>query len=214
MALKVVEAYTRDVGRFVARIDEKTLKKLKIKLGAPVLIKGAHGKTVVKALALYPDDENKSIIRIDLVIRENAKLQFGNKVNIEKTEIKEAKSVVFMYAKDDMKNPPVDDKYIIDILENVIVTKAMKVILSYFGGRLDYKIVKTDPKGYVQITKKTVGTIKERPDTKIKDQDMLNQPEYIQAKITNCEVFLEFLTNKKIKNPDLIQALAIIWSRK
>lgn len=204
-SLKVVEAYTRDVGNFVARIDENTLKKLKIKLGDPVLLKGAHGKIVCKALALYPDDNGKSLIRVDLITRDNAKLQFGNLVNIEKTETKKAKSVVFMYNKSNLKNPPpVDARYIIDALKDVFINKGMKIMIPYFGGRLEYKIVKTDPKSYVEIISKTVGEIKDRPITKT---DNLSDNE------TKCEAFLEFLEKKKIKNPDIIQALAIIWSR-
>ena len=54
--LKVLEAYTRDVGRGVARIDYDSMDSLSASTGDVVEIKGKR-KTVAKCLPLYPSDE-------------------------------------------------------------------------------------------------------------------------------------------------------------
>src|SRR3989304_4548051 len=70
--LNVFEAYTRDVGRNIARIDYDTMDALHLNTGTTILIKSKKGKEAVgKALPLYPADESKKIIRIDGIMRKN-----------------------------------------------------------------------------------------------------------------------------------------------
>ena len=69
--LKVLEVYTRDVGRGVARIDYDSMDSLSASTGDVVEIKGKR-KTVAKCLPLYPSDEGKGIIRVDGLVRNNA----------------------------------------------------------------------------------------------------------------------------------------------
>jgi len=66
LSLKVLEAYTRDVGRGVARIDYDSMDTLNASTGDVIEIKGKR-RTVAKCLPLYPSDEGKGIIRIDNV---------------------------------------------------------------------------------------------------------------------------------------------------
>ena len=62
--LKVLEAYTRDVGRGVARIDYDAMDNLDASTGDIIEIKGKR-KTVAKCLPLYPSDEGRGVIRVD-----------------------------------------------------------------------------------------------------------------------------------------------------
>ena len=68
--VKVLEAYTRDVGRGVARIDYDLMDNVGVSTGDIVEISGKR-KTVAKCLPLYPSDEGSSVIRIDGLIRSN-----------------------------------------------------------------------------------------------------------------------------------------------
>ena len=68
--VKVLEAYTRDVGRGVARIDYDLMDNVGVSTGDIVEISGKR-KTVAKCLPLYPSDEGRSVIRIDGLIRSN-----------------------------------------------------------------------------------------------------------------------------------------------
>ena len=69
--LKVLEAYTRDVGRGVARIDYDTMDSLNASTGDIIEIKGKR-RTVAKCLPLHPSDEGKGRIRVDGLVRNNA----------------------------------------------------------------------------------------------------------------------------------------------
>src|ERR671910_553292 len=55
-SLKVLEAYTRDVGRGVARIDYDSMDSLTASTGDVIEIRGKR-RTVAKCLPLYPSDE-------------------------------------------------------------------------------------------------------------------------------------------------------------
>ena len=81
--LKVLEAYTRDVGRGVARIDYDSMDSLSASTGDVVEIKGKR-KTVAKCLPLYPSDEGKGIIRVDGLVRNNAGIAIGDTVVVRK----------------------------------------------------------------------------------------------------------------------------------
>ncbi len=62
--LKELEAYTRDVGRGVARIDYDAMDALDASTGDVIEIRGKR-RTVAKCLPLYPSDEGRGIVRID-----------------------------------------------------------------------------------------------------------------------------------------------------
>ena len=57
LSLKILEAYTRDVGRGVARLDYESMDPLNASTGDVIEIRGKR-RTVAKCLPLYPSDEN------------------------------------------------------------------------------------------------------------------------------------------------------------
>jgi transitional endoplasmic reticulum ATPase len=57
VSLKILEAYTRDVGRGVARIDYDALNSLNASAGDIMEISGGKRRIVAKCLPLYPSDE-------------------------------------------------------------------------------------------------------------------------------------------------------------
>jgi transitional endoplasmic reticulum ATPase len=59
LSLKVLEAYTRDVGRGVARIDYDSMDSLGASTGDVIEIRGKR-RTVAKCLPLYPSDEGSA----------------------------------------------------------------------------------------------------------------------------------------------------------
>ena len=81
--LKVLEAYTRDVGRGVVRIDYDAMDSLGVSTGSILEIKGKR-RTVAKCLPLYPADEGKQIIRMDGLMRNNAGVAIGDSINAKK----------------------------------------------------------------------------------------------------------------------------------
>src|ERR671930_558834 len=83
LSLKVLEAYTRDVGRGVARIDYDSMDSLSASTGDVIEIRGKR-RTVAKCLPLYPSDEGKGIIRVDGLVRNNAGVAIGDTVVVRK----------------------------------------------------------------------------------------------------------------------------------
>ncbi|MDE1765863.1 MAG: hypothetical protein KGI27_06260 [Thaumarchaeota archaeon] len=55
--------------------------------------------------------------------------------------------------------PPIDERYLADALENVPVTKNDNIMVPYFGGRLTFQVVGTEPHDDVVIDQKTIFTI-------------------------------------------------------
>jgi len=90
--LKVVEALQDDAYKGIARIDSETMKSLEIKRGDVVMIKGGR-ETIAIADRAYPADVGEGIIRIDGILRRNAKVGLGDLVTISKADVKEAKRV-------------------------------------------------------------------------------------------------------------------------
>jgi transitional endoplasmic reticulum ATPase len=91
--LKVVEALQDDAYKGIARIDSEIMKSLDIRRGDVIIIKG-NRETVAIADRAYPADVGEGIIRIDGILRKNAKTAIGDIVTITKAEIKEAKKIV------------------------------------------------------------------------------------------------------------------------
>ncbi len=90
--LKVVEALQDDAYKGIARIDAETMKDLDVRRGDVVSIKG-NRTTVAIVDRAYPADVGEGIIRIDGILRRNAKTGIGELVEISKAEVKEAKKI-------------------------------------------------------------------------------------------------------------------------
>jgi transitional endoplasmic reticulum ATPase len=99
--LKVVEAMQDDVYKGIARIDSEIMRELGIKKGDVILIKGGR-ETVAIVDRAYPADVGEKIIRIDGILRKNAKSGIGDLVSVSKAEIKEAKKIVIAPAQKDI----------------------------------------------------------------------------------------------------------------
>ena len=90
--LKVVEALQDDAYKGIARIDADIMRDLGIRRGDAILIKG-NRETVAIADRAYPADVGEGIIRIDGILRKNAKTGIGDLVRVSKSVIKEAKKI-------------------------------------------------------------------------------------------------------------------------
>ncbi len=90
--LKVMESLQEDAYKGIARINTNIMKRLGIKPGDFISIKGGR-ETIVIADRAYPADVGEPIIRIDGIIRKNAKAGIGEVVTVSVVEVKEAKKV-------------------------------------------------------------------------------------------------------------------------
>jgi len=160
--LKVLEAYTRDVGRGVARIDYDSMDNLSASTGDVIEIKGKR-RTVAKCLPLYPSDEGKGIIRIDGLGRNNSGIAIGDAITVTKIKAVAAEKIVVAPLE---AIPPIDERYLADALESVPLIKGDNVMVPYFGGRLTFQVIGVTPNtDAVLVTQKTVFHIAEKGDT-------------------------------------------------
>ncbi|QQG39189.1 MAG: CDC48 family AAA ATPase [Candidatus Woesearchaeota archaeon] len=90
--LKVMEALQEEAYKGIVRIDSDTMRELGVRPGDIVEIEGGR-KTVGIVDRAYPTDVGEAIIRMDGIVRRNAKTGISEVVIVRKTEIKEAKAI-------------------------------------------------------------------------------------------------------------------------
>ena len=163
LSLKVLEAYTRDVGRGIARIDYDTMDSLAVSTGDVVEIRGKR-RTTAKCLPLYPSDEGKGIIRIDGLVRNNSGIAIGDSVIVRKIKAVPAEKAIVAPLE---AIPPIDERYLADALESVPIIKGDNVMVPYFGGRLTFQVIGVTPANAdaVLVTQKTIFHIAEKGET-------------------------------------------------
>jgi transitional endoplasmic reticulum ATPase len=90
--LKVVEALQDDAYKGIARIDPSLMKGLGLNRGDVILIKGERETAAIVDRA-YPADVGEGIIRIDGLIRRNARTSVGESVVVSRANAKAAVKV-------------------------------------------------------------------------------------------------------------------------
>ncbi len=150
ITLKVAEAQGRDVGRVIARLDPKDMKRIKAEVGDIIEI-GGKRKAAAKAMPAYMEDRGKGIIQMDGIIRENAQIGLGEKVSIGKISHKPAEKVI-LSPLTLMRAVRGDMRYIGSLLEGLPLKEGDRIRATLFGAqRQDFKVDSTVPKGVVLI---------------------------------------------------------------
>ncbi|MBW2971824.1 ATPase, partial [Candidatus Woesearchaeota archaeon] len=93
ISLKVAEAIQDDVNKGIVRVDSSLMHQIGVRSGDIVEIEGER-KTVGIVDRAYPGDIGLNIIRMDGILRRNAKTGIGEIVKVRKSEVKPAKKVV------------------------------------------------------------------------------------------------------------------------
>ncbi len=160
ITLRVAEAYYRDVGRGIARIDPEAMAKLGLQSGDVIEI---IGKSTVPAIVWpgYPEDRGKGIIRIDGSLRNNAGVGIDDRVKIRKSEAKPAEKVTLA------PTEPVrlmgGEAYLLRLLEGRPITRGQKIRVELFGHTLTFVVTATKPAGVVIVSRDTRIELKEKP---------------------------------------------------
>jgi len=90
--LKVMEALQEEAYKGIVRIDSETMHVIGVRPGDIIEIEGQR-KTVGIVDRAYPTDVGQQVIRMDGIIRRNAKTSIGETVTVRKANVGEAKSV-------------------------------------------------------------------------------------------------------------------------
>jgi transitional endoplasmic reticulum ATPase len=90
--LKGAEALPDDAYKGIARIDSELMRNLGLRRGDAISIVGKR-QTIAIVDRAYPADVGENIIRIDGILRKNAKIGIGDVVIVSPAEYKEAKKI-------------------------------------------------------------------------------------------------------------------------
>ena len=154
MQLRVGDARQRDVGRGIARIDQKTMQKLGLSAGDVIEIVGKRTTSAI-AWPAYSEDQDKGIIRIDGFTRKNGGVAINEYVIVKPAKVKDAASVVLA---------PVDMRLNVDEdFTNFVKNRLMErtfvegdtTLVMMLGHAIPFTVSKTRPHGIVRITYET-----------------------------------------------------------
>ena len=163
--LTIQEAYLRDIGRGMGRIDQSSMNFLNISAGDAIEIKGKK-RAVVKCLSPYPADERKGIIRIDELTCINSGAALGDTITVRKIKAIDAEIVV-VYPLE--STPSIDEHYLTEALENNFLINGNKVMVPYFGGSLTFEVIWTRPvANVVLVTHNTVFHIAKESEVELR----------------------------------------------
>ena len=160
--LRVGDARQRDVGRGIARIDQKTMQRLGISAGDVIEICGKRTTSAI-AWPAYSEDQNRDLLRIDGYTRKNAGVAINEYVVVRSAKVKPAMSITLA---------PVDMRLNVDedftnfvrnrLMERTLVEGDTTLVMM-LGHAIPFTTTKTRPHGIVKVTAETKLTILNEP---------------------------------------------------
>lgn len=230
--LQVAGANERDVGKGGARVSKEVLDQLGIRQGDVIEIRGTRSTAAI-ALPPFPEDEGLPIIRLDGLIRANAGISMGERVEVLAGRPKPAQKVVVAPAHENMRLQGSGAALMRTLIErplsvgDVVSTSVYRrepgmsqgqfpedVFRQFFQQRafglqeIRLQVVSTKPKGIVQVTQET--EIELRPERVQPEETRRAQVTYddlggLDDAIAQVREMIEL----PLKQPTLFQRLGI-----
>ena len=204
--LRVGDAKQRDVGRGIARLDQKTMQKLGISAGDVIEV---TGKRMTSAIAwpAYSEDQDRGLIRIDGFTRKNAGVAINEYVITKPATVKNAASVVLA---------PVDMRLNVDEdFTNFVKNRLMErtfvegdtTLVMMLGHAIPFTVTKSRPHGIVRITKDTNFQILNEPAPEAKGVPRTTYEDIggLHEEIQRVREMVEL----PLRHPELFQRLGI-----
>lgn len=160
--LRVGDARQRDVGRGIARLDQRTMQKLGISAGDVIEIVGKRTTSAI-AWPAYSEDQNREMIRIDGFTRKNAGAAINEYVIARPAKVKNALNITFA---------PVDMRLNVDedftnFVKNRLMERTLMegdtTLVMMLGHAIPFTVTKTRPHGIVKVTAETKLAILSEP---------------------------------------------------
>ncbi|MFW5902578.1 MAG: CDC48 family AAA ATPase [archaeon] len=199
--LKVAESLQDDMGKGIARVDTKTRGQLGVSSGDIIKIKG-KSETAARVWQAYPQDEDRGIIRMDGIVRQNAEASVGETVIIEKIDhVKETKELSLAPTKK-VRFTGDFTEFARRHLKGRPLAQDDRIYISVWGQPLFFKVVKMKPKKVGRVTsntninilEETVEELAERPQVTYEDvggleEQVLKVREMIEFPLRHPELF-------------------------
>lgn len=206
LQLKVGDAKQRDVGRGIARVDQKTMQKLGISAGDVIEIIGKRGTSAI-AWPAYSEDQDRGIIRIDGFTRKNVGVAINEYVVVRAAKVKDAVNVVLA---------PVDMRLNVDEdFTNFVKNRLMErtfvegdtTLVMMLGHAIPFTVTKTRPHGIVRISHPTALQIlnEPAPETKGVPRTTYEDVGGLHEEIQRVREMVEL----PLRHPEIFQRLGI-----
>ena len=205
ITLTVAEAVQMGVGRTIARLASDVLESMKLESGDTVEIKG-KATTVATVWRARPADDNLNIIRIDGIIRHNAKTSIGEQVEVAPVKSEKAVSITIApVAKVQFGGDPTN--YFREKLVDRSFVKGMKFVVDIVGTSLQYVVTNVQPKGVVKVDANTQIHISE---SEFKEGEQIPDISYediggLKSEIEQIREMIEL----PIRHPEVFERLGI-----
>ena len=150
LQMRIGEAKQRDVGKKRARIGPEAMDYLHVAPGDIIEIKGKRTSSAV----VWPaneDEKNPDCVNIDGQTRKNVGLTLDDIVEVQKVEVKTAKTVVLMPINDVVTIDKEFTDFVKNRLKGLPLTSGDEISVMILGNSMDFKISKISPKRVVKI---------------------------------------------------------------
>ncbi len=159
--LEVAESLQEDIDKGIARIPSKIMDSFKLVSGDIIEIK-AKTSTVVKAMRTINEAENYKTIRLDGTIRSNIGASIGDEIKATPIKIIGAKLIKLAPLHEvKFSNDPTE--YFHSKLLHKPLSTGQKTVIDVFGNRLEYVVLKSNPKGHFIVTPSTKIVVSDEP---------------------------------------------------
>jgi len=166
IALKICRIENKDSGKGFARLNSGDMRELGVEAWDLVEI-GGKRKTIVRVMPLDKGKTAKSIIELDDVTRENARVELNEHVFIKKIDSKSATKVILAPRNNDILYNGNENKYLQDRLDGFPITVGDKLRVNLPGKKNeDFQVIGVMPSNSVIIRSSTKLDIKKRPKEK------------------------------------------------
>jgi transitional endoplasmic reticulum ATPase len=167
LSLRICEISIKDAGKGFARVDPRDMRTLGVDTWDLIEI-GGKRKTVVRVMPLEKPFRKKSMIQVDGITRENARVGIDDRVLVKKVETEPAIKVVLSPLNSDFHINGDDTKYLISRLNGLPVTVGDRVRVTLPGSRNeDFQVLGTIPAQSVVFQPTTKIEIRKKPKGKV-----------------------------------------------
>ncbi|WP_319506596.1 CDC48 family AAA ATPase [uncultured Methanolobus sp.] len=157
--VSVGQAYPRDAGRGIARLDKTLMQQIGAVNDDIIEINGKE-KCYAKVWSGYPEDSGKDIVRIDGNLRNNAKVGIDEKATLRKVQVSEAEVVSLAPTRE--THLVGGARFILRILESRPVAKGQNIRVETVNNPISFVVLSTKPSGPVVVTRNTQIQLREK----------------------------------------------------
>ncbi|MGH7806843.1 MAG: AAA family ATPase, partial [Thermodesulfobacteriota bacterium] len=167
LSLKIYEISVKDAGKGFARVDPKDMRTLGVNPWDMIEI-GGKRKTVVRVMQLEKSLQGKSIVQVDGITRENARVGIDDRVFVKKVATESAIKIVLAPLNSELLFNGDEGGYLLGRLDGIPLTVGDRVRITLPGSRNeDFQVLGTIPAQSVVVRPTTKIELRKRPKNKV-----------------------------------------------